>query len=481
MLAGPTTPYPRGAMIPAPISPQPNQTFLSSTEAGSSDAEDQVFSTDEAAGENLFEDMLSLISLLGSPNEVADPVVSNESTDLVQATAVDEVPVQTVATSTSLTEMAHGEVGSPTTGETLNPTSELVNEIVAATNGLVDDYTPTVAESNPGEASVAGKSLDSPTIPVSIESPEVSPAEAKPADPQLIPAAQPTATANVKPTKFDADELVGEQELMSEVSVEEEFPETQPTKSGEQQSNQPQDDSTPTAQLPIEADIVAAIEHRVSQAASSQDANAPTNTVDTSTPTIAASTVSQPIASAPNEIAEPIKVPITEQVATHLTSARIIRGVDKQEVTITLDPPRLGTISLEIVENNDGLTARVTAAEPIALQTLQSNLSSLLDSLEQAGIESEHTCPDLGHAGIGLGHTYNNFTHTCTVVEVWDRLLVPTSTAMGLNAIFVAPRSRVIAPRCRVIALRCRVIAPRCRVIAPRCRVIAYGLLPEHL
>ena len=61
--------------------------------------------------------------------------------------------------------------------------------------------------------------------------------------------------------------------------------------------------------------------------------------------------------------------------------------MDKQEVTITLDPPRLGTISLEIVENNDGLTARVTAAEPIALQTLQSNLSSLLDSLEQAGIE----------------------------------------------------------------------------------------------
>ena len=71
--------------------------------------------------------------------------------------------------------------------------------------------------------------------------------------------------------------------------------------------------------------------------------------------------------------------------------------------------------------------------------------------LGQGGIESEHACPDFEHAGIGLGHTYNNFTHICTVVEDWDRLLVPTCTAMGLNAIFVVPRCRVMAQHKRTL------------------------------
>jgi flagellar hook-length control protein FliK len=87
------------------------------------------------------------------------------------------------------------------------------------------------------------------------------------------------------------------------------------------------------------------------------------------------------------KISEAIEVPIAEQVASHIASARLVKSEGKQELTITLDPPRLGTISLEIVDSNDVLVAKVTAAEPVALQALQSNLSSLLDSLEQAGIE----------------------------------------------------------------------------------------------
>lgn len=81
------------------------------------------------------------------------------------------------------------------------------------------------------------------------------------------------------------------------------------------------------------------------------------------------------------------KASIAEQVSNHIVASKISQKGESRQLEIRLDPPELGSISIEIVETNDRLSAKVSATEPIALQALQSNLSHLFDSLDQAGVE----------------------------------------------------------------------------------------------
>ena len=380
-------------MIPAPISP--NQSILPTAEADANLADDQVFSSGEAEGENLFEDMLALLSLLGTPSEAATtPVGDTESvvsTEAAVGSAEGMVATQSVANESFVSEaVAQNALMQASSGDTeLNSNAETALSV--ATSKLGNEYLPTVAESTQTveaqnvPTGVVDSTLATPTTPMA----DLSNTQPQPNDKQVAPTVSQSLQQPQGLAATETENVIPEEQLLTEETIEEELPEIKPVEASKQEtsSHSQSSSSTPTVDLPIENDIVSAIEHRVSEATNSQESNTPTSSANTSPPPIAASSVSRTMAPTLPEIAEPIKVPIAEQVATHLATARIVRGVDKQEVTITLDPPRLGTISVEIIENNDVLAARVTAVEPVALQALQSNLSSLIESLEQAGIE----------------------------------------------------------------------------------------------
>ena len=77
---------------------------------------------------------------------------------------------------------------------------------------------------------------------------------------------------------------------------------------------------------------------------------------------------------------------IPQQLATHIVAARQVLDGGTLKVEVTLDPPELGRVSVELADGNEQLTARVLAADPTTLRTIQTDLPILLDSLQEAGV-----------------------------------------------------------------------------------------------
>ena len=99
-------------------------------------------------------------------------------------------------------------------------------------------------------------------------------------------------------------------------------------------------------------------------------------------------TPTEPLAVAPGKASDVGPVAVSKQVAEHIVAARLTQPKPgRTELQIKLDPPHLGTLSVEIIELNDQLSARVTAVDGVTLQKLQSQLPNLFESLDQAGIE----------------------------------------------------------------------------------------------
>ncbi len=78
--------------------------------------------------------------------------------------------------------------------------------------------------------------------------------------------------------------------------------------------------------------------------------------------------------------------PLPQQLADHIISARREASLGSARIEITLDPPELGRVFIEITNAQDRLSARLLVADPTTLQSVRAELPTLLDSLADAGL-----------------------------------------------------------------------------------------------
>lgn len=391
-------------MFPAPISPL-NELVAANAELVADGTQDEVFGSKDAESKDqtVFEDMLALLTLLGaSPEELEEMAVATQETpDAVEAIAgtpaVSEVanplltaPVDAVDVAGSLTPQATvGEIEPLTTSEAapLPATAavELDQGYFPAIEGPIAEGAASTAESaiEGVQQFAINEAVGEATEGVEKLSPTQQTLEA------LKNAAQTQTTSQHANVADEVEgEIEGEAELpatpSSEASTKSAVSKSANLLSGESEGFGAGSESE---QLPLPQAVVA-LQAKVEELVADGDSNSSSQA--TMEPIVAANADVNASRMQPAQtvkVSEAMEVPIAEQVASHIASARLVKSEGKQELTITLDPPRLGTISLEIVDSNNVLVAKVTAAEPVALQTLQANLSSLLDSLERAGIE----------------------------------------------------------------------------------------------
>ena len=79
----------------------------------------------------------------------------------------------------------------------------------------------------------------------------------------------------------------------------------------------------------------------------------------------------------------------TRQIANHIVSSRQVNDAGSTKIEVTLDPPELGRVSIQLAETNDRVTVRVLAIEPATLNSIKADLNTLVENLREAGIDVE--------------------------------------------------------------------------------------------
>jgi hypothetical protein len=74
------------------------------------------------------------------------------------------------------------------------------------------------------------------------------------------------------------------------------------------------------------------------------------------------------------------------QITDHMLSARQSIKDGKASLELTLDPPELGRITIELTERENQLTARLLVAEAATLDSIRRLLPTMMDALTEAGL-----------------------------------------------------------------------------------------------
>jgi flagellar hook-length control protein FliK len=81
---------------------------------------------------------------------------------------------------------------------------------------------------------------------------------------------------------------------------------------------------------------------------------------------------------------------IPSQLKEHIVAAHQHHDADGTRLEVTLDPPELGRVVIELASVEEQLTARLTAAEPATLHAIRTGLPALLDALADAGLNFDN-------------------------------------------------------------------------------------------
>ena len=85
-----------------------------------------------------------------------------------------------------------------------------------------------------------------------------------------------------------------------------------------------------------------------------------------------------------------VKVSITNQVTDHFVTARQSIENDQARLEVTLDPPELGRIKIELLGKNDQLSARLIVSDGLTLDAIRDSLPRMFDALADSGISFDN-------------------------------------------------------------------------------------------
>ena len=102
-----------------------------------------------------------------------------------------------------------------------------------------------------------------------------------------------------------------------------------------------------------------------------------------------------------------IETPVVGQVSNHIVTATHKVRDGSSTLEVTLDPPDLGRITIEVTESEDKLSARLRVSEARTMDAIRSGMPSILDSLADAGVALEGFDLD-EHPGGDLAHDHSH-------------------------------------------------------------------------
>lgn len=78
------------------------------------------------------------------------------------------------------------------------------------------------------------------------------------------------------------------------------------------------------------------------------------------------------------------------QVSDHIVKAHQSMEAGLARLEITLDPPELGRITIELRETDDQLAGKLIVSDPVTLESIKQSVPSMMDSLLDAGLDFEN-------------------------------------------------------------------------------------------